>query len=296
MRDVQRVDHDARVVVRAHQRQRLLIAGVDGDAHAALDRGDVARAGQRGQHADRAGRVVDLERDEVAGDPPLELGGAAGRDDLAVVDDEDAVAQRVRLVEVVRREQRGGAVLAQRADVLPQVRAAVRVEAGRRLVEEHELGRVHEAERDVDAPALAARQRLDQPVAEIDEVERGAELAGALRRGGGGHAVELGLRDELLVDLRRRVRAAALRDVAELAAHADGIAPEVAARDGRLARGRHEQRRQHALRGRLAGAVGAEQPDDLAGHDVEVDAAHGLDGRAAASLERAGEPACLDHG
>jgi len=45
----------------------------------------------------------------------------------------------------------------------------------------------------------------------------------------------------------------------------------------------------------LARAVGAEQPDDLAGADGDVDAAHRLD-RAAARLERAGEPACLDHG
>jgi hypothetical protein len=80
----------------------------------------------------------------------------------------------------VRREQDGRAVpVAQPADVRPQVRAAVRIEPGRRLVEEHEPRLVHEAERAVEPPLLAARQRLDEPVAELREVERLAQRARA---------------------------------------------------------------------------------------------------------------------
>src|SRR6185503_643693 len=122
-------------VERAHQRQRLDIALLDGDADGLIGGAGVAHAGLAGQERDRlVGGGADLEGDDVAGDAALELGGGAGGDDLAVVDDEDAVAERVRLVEVVGGEEDGGAVaIAQAADVAPQVGAAVRIEAGRRL-------------------------------------------------------------------------------------------------------------------------------------------------------------------
>ena len=51
---------------------------------------------------------------------------------------------------------------------------------------------------------------------------------------------------------------------------------------GRAARGRREQSGQHADRRRLAGAVGAEKPEDLAGAHVEGDAIHGGKGAEAA--------------
>ena len=56
-----------------------------------------------------------------------------------------------------------------------------------------------------------------------------------------------------------------------------------------------EQRGEHPQRRRLAGAVGAEQADDLAGGDVEVDARDGVD-RSGLGGERSGEAASGDHG
>jgi hypothetical protein len=291
--DRQCADLDAGIVERAHQRQRLRLAVVDGDTEAAVGRRDVASEAAQGLGG--ACRVVDLECHEVARDPALELGRRALGDDLAVIDDEDAIAERVGLLEVVRGEQDRRPALAQAADVVPEVRAGLRIEPRRRLVEEHELGVVHEAEGDVEAAALAAGERLDEAVAEIAQIERLAEALRTRAAVGARDAVELGLRHELLVDLRGGVRPAVLGDVAELAAHADRIAPQIAARDGRLAGRRPEQRREHPLRRRLAGAVRAEQADELAGLHVEIDAAHGLDHRIL-RLERAGEPASLDHG
>ena len=49
------------------------------------------------------------------------------------------------------------------------------------------------------------------------------------------------------------------------------------AREPRPAAGRPHRGRQHPDRRRLAGAVRAEKPEDLAGLDVEVDRLHGLD-------------------
>ena len=55
------------------------------------------------------------------------------------------------------------------------------------------------------------------------------------------------------------------------------LAAQVGAGDGRLAGGRREERREHPERGGLAGPVRAEEAEDLAGADVEVDAADGFD-------------------
>ena len=87
---------------------------------------------------------------------------------------------------------------------------------------------------------------------------------------------------------------AALRDVADPPADADRVGDQVAAGHRGGAGGRLEQRGQHAQRRRLAGAVGAEEADDLPGLDVEVDADDGVD-LLLALAEGAGEPAGVDH-
>ena len=110
-----------------------------------------------------------------------------------------------------------------------------------------------------------------------------------------GHPVEPALDDQLGAagDLGRA--AAFLADVADLVAHLGGVVQEVEARDGRLAAGRWQQRREHAERRRLARAVGPEEAEDLALLDVEVDSGDGFDG-ALARLEGLSQIVGLDHG
>jgi len=154
---------------------------------------------------------------------------------------------------------------------------------------------VDEAEGDIEAAALAAGEGFHRPVGEIGEVEVGAELVGAAVGGVGADAVEPGLENELLADEAAGVGAAGLGDVADPAADADGVGAEVAAGDGRGAGGRAEEGGQHPEGGRLAGAVRAEEADDLAGGDCKVDATNGLD-RSAAGLEGAGEAEGVNDG
>jgi ABC-type multidrug transport system ATPase subunit len=66
------------------------------------------------------------------------VGGALGQD-RAVVDDDDAVREVLRLVEVVRGQQDGGAAVGQPLDQVPEVAARLRVEPSGRLVEEQQL-------------------------------------------------------------------------------------------------------------------------------------------------------------
>ena len=64
-------------------------------------------------------------------------------------------------VEVVRGEQHGRPAVAEPLDEFPRLPAGDRVEAGRRFVEEQQLRGADDAEAEVEATALAARQGAD---------------------------------------------------------------------------------------------------------------------------------------
>src|SRR3954471_15942987 len=122
--------------------RRLAVGHVDRDP----DLGDVdaADAGQAldllADPCDAAGQAVDLDEPARAGEQirRIALGEA-----LALAEDDDAVAERLRLVEMVGAEQDGLAGAAQPAHVAPQRVTRLDVDAERRLVE-HEQVRVVE--------------------------------------------------------------------------------------------------------------------------------------------------------
>ena len=87
-----------------------------------------------------------------------------------------------------------------------------------------------------------------------------------------GDPVQGGLQAHVLAAGQQRVERRLLQGGADRGAHPRALADDVEAGDPRRARGRRQQRRQHQHRGRLAGAVGAEEAVDLAGGDPQVDA------------------------
>ena len=198
----------------------------------------------------------------------------------AVVDHHDPVAERVRLVQVVRgQEDRGAEVVAQAAHVLPEVGPRLRVEpawSARR-------GRRARAGGSGPSrcPAVAAARRRGSwsggsqtPSRSSWPEQVGAPGAGlgrrAGRRAGRGRPAPRrpGPRGSVEPDwatypIRRRTPT--------------GSRAQVAAGDGRRAGGRLEQGGEHPQRRGLAGAVRAEEADDLALGHLEVDALHGVD-------------------
>ena len=94
----------------------------------------------------------------------IEILRRAGGDDLAVIDDRDAIAELFGFFDVVRRQQHGVAVLLHPRDFAVQLAPGLRVEARRRLVEEDELGSVHECQREREPLPLAARERVERRV------------------------------------------------------------------------------------------------------------------------------------
>jgi hypothetical protein len=95
----------------------------------------------------------DLGRSRVA---TAELLGRAERDDLAVAHDRDAVGELLGLVHEVGGQKHGLAELAERANRRPRRVPGGRVKAGRRLVEEDQLGVADQRQRQIEPAPLAA--------------------------------------------------------------------------------------------------------------------------------------------
>src|SRR5690348_14105920 len=103
------------------------------------------------------------------------------------------------------REDERDVGVAQLAQAIPDEEARGWVEAGRRLVEEEHLWRVHECARDHDALALAAGEEIRLVARAIEQPELVEYLVGPplalLRR----HAVVGRVEDEVVADRERPV-------------------------------------------------------------------------------------------
>ena len=131
----------------------LAVAGGSRGADDARQPGDSARARIE---------AVQLEPEDGLGlDPVLELGRRPDRQDPAVVDDRDPVAELVGLGHVVRRKEDGptGDGRLPGEDQLADRAGGRDVEPQRRLVEEEDPRVVEEAAREVQLLPLAGRQR-----------------------------------------------------------------------------------------------------------------------------------------
>jgi hypothetical protein len=229
---------------------------------------------QRGQRRVVVGRA---QHHAVGPDAGLQLLRRVEDDDLAAVHDRDAVAD-LRLVHVVRgHEDRRPLGLLQRPDVAPDRAARLWVQADRRLVEEQHARRVHQAAGDLQAPAHAAGERhhgLVAPVAQVDHLQH---LGNALPDEVLLHAVQLGVQPEVLLGGQVAVERGVLEDETDVSAHIVAVGDDVEATDARGPGRGPGQGAEHVDRRALAGAVGAEEAEDLARRDRERHAAHGVD-------------------
>ena len=175
--------------------------------------------------------------------------------------DGDPVAKAFGFVHVVGGEQHRGSPRAQLADARPEPQTHRRVEARRGLVENQELGAVHQRLRDGEPPLEAAREgghRQPGVGAQLEEVDQLFDALGPLRLPdqviaredaqvfGGGQ-----LRDEDVF----------LKRDPEPGPHCPGFFGDVHAEDQDPPFARIRGAVDHANRGGLAGAVGAQQSE-----------------------------------
>ncbi len=221
------------------------------------------------------GRVGGVDVDHGTGHRVLQLARGARRHDLAAVEEGEPVAA-VGLVERVRREQDRDALALARLDELPpEASARDGVEAGRRLVEEEEAGRVQHRLGDLDPPGEAAREGLDQVAGSVGELEAGEELVRPGGQAGAREAVQMALVAQVLGDGQLLVEARGLEYDADRGPDRAGLGRDVVPEDARRARRRGEQGRQDAEERALPAPVGAEESEDLPARDLEVDALEG---------------------
>ena len=125
-------------------------------------------------------------------------------------------------------------------------------------------------ERDVEAPALAARIGLHPPVGELDRSRIVGQLVDPWPQLGQAGPVEAPLEHQVLPPGGQLVGAAELAHVADALPHPLGCRGDVEPGHRGAAGVDRQQRREHAQGRGLAGAVRAEQPEDLARTDLEA--------------------------
>jgi hypothetical protein len=162
-------------------------------------------------------------------------------------------------------------------DLVPQRAAALRVQAGGRLVEEEDRRAVHERERQVEPALHAARVAADLAVGRVGEADALEQLGAAAAPLGLGQPVEPALQLHVLAAGEEVVERGVLQRRADVPAHVGAMARHVEAGHGRAPRGRRQEGGEHVDGRRLARSVGPQEAVDLARGDLEVDAVDGAD-------------------
>ena len=263
------------------------------DDHVDAGAGDVLRRGECGERSVQSVvRALDLERDAEAA--AFRLGGkrrdGALQHDLPMGHDAHAMADALHLLQLVRREEDGDALPgAQVLDDAEQPDDAGGVEAERGVVQDDELRLLEQDVGQAEALAHAARVLHDGLVGGVLELDHVEQLGDARVGVGARDAVELGGEAEVLCAGQVAVEADGLREVADPPLDGERVTRGVVAADADGPGARLGEAQHHEDAGALARAVGAEESEDLALVDGEVDGVHG--GEPAVAL---GEPAGLD--
>ncbi len=206
----------------------------------------------------------------------VDVARRADLQDVAFAHHRDARSHRHRLFLVVGDHHAGHADFLDDVDELDLgFFAQLLVERAERLVEQQQLRPLGQAACERDALLLASRQLMGLALgelAELHELEHGLDALGDPVLG---HAFALQSERDVLP--HRQVREERIR----LEHHVDRAVVgrdvgEVAAVEHDAPRGRRLEAREHAQQGRLAAAGGADQREDLALGDVQVDVIHGL--------------------
>ena len=160
--------------------QRAAAIGVD--IGAILFRGaHFTDASQRLQPLQQLGRLLaEAHAQQIsAGHRRFQFVRRAESDDAAVIDDGEALAERVGFFHVVRGQQNGFAALVVLANDFPEQQSRLRIEAGARLVEEEHLRIVHHGARDGEALHHAAGESADHLVGAVGQLEAVEKRCGA---------------------------------------------------------------------------------------------------------------------
>ena len=206
--------------------------------------------------------------DRTSREHALDFTGRANRRELAGVDQRDPVAP-LGFVQIVGRDQHGDAGLGEIVNQAPELPPRQGIDAAGRLVEEENRRLVKDGAAECQPLAPPAGQVACQrrfPAAQPRHLEH--ELAPRLDAAAG-QPVDAAPEADVLIDGQQLVEREALRHVADTLFHRFRLAADVDAVDERRARRWAQQPAEHADGRRLAGAIAAEEAEDLAALDRE---------------------------
>lgn len=253
--------------------------------HGAVELGNVeleaAVLGARVEHAVDCTQRVEVDpacvrsrkRDHMFGAPRAdELARRAKRDHFSVIHDRDAVAEAFGLIHIVGGEDDRASGGAELLDEIPELAARLRVETGRRLIEEEKLGVADEGARERETLLLSARESADAGVLLFLELHEGNHVAHFTAFVEERAEQPNGFFDgELLRELRfLELNAEAFAEVA-------GVLGPAATEDGDVTAVGGGESLADLDGGGFAGAVGSQEAEALAGAHVEVEAIDGDD-------------------
>src|SRR5213078_404381 len=255
--------------------------GGQGERQLVADAADPARAvGERVErrrvrrYVGRYGRRQPHDDLDAAQAARHQLGGRAEGLEPAARDDRDAIGDRLDVRQDVGREEHGHAVIAELEDEVADLLATERIEAAHRLVEHDQLGVVHQGLGQPGALQHALAELLEALAARAAQADLLDQLVGAPLAGPGRHAEQPAGEIAQLADGEVVVEVGRLGEKADLAPRP--AAAERLAEQLRAAGGGADEAHQRADRGGLAGAVGADEAEDVAALDAERDAAQRL--------------------
>ena len=248
------------------------------------------------------GLVFDVEDDleegffegGFAGGGAEVLDGAFGGDAPAV-DDGDLVAEALDFGHDVGGVDDGEAFVAALLDEGHDGLGGHDVEAGGRLVEDHDGGAMDDGAGDGDALLLSGGELVAATVLELGDFEALDEFVDAGAEVLGFEAVEAAEVFEHLAGSEASIEGCAVGEEADAAADFLGLGLDVEAGDGGAAEGGLEKSAEEAEGGGLASAVSPEETEDFAGSAGEGDAVDGADESAFTVAEGFGEVFCDDH-
>ena len=150
-----------------------------------------------------------------------------------------------------------------------------RIEPGGRLVEDQYRGIGQQGVGEADALAVTFRQSADDLPANVAEPAAFEDIFDASPPRVAVEILDAAAETKVFLDAHLKIERAAFRHVADIAAHAERIPEDIMAGDGGRPGGGGLVAGEDAHRGALAGAVVAEEADNLPALDVEGDVLDG---------------------
>jgi hypothetical protein len=223
------------------------------------------------QHLARGPRVGRFHLIAFFRDLVADRVGRVALDQPPVVHQAHTVAA-LRLIEVSRGDQNRDAVFHQLIQDGPEIAPRDRIDAVGRLIQEQDFRAVQQRAHQAELLLHAAGKFAGLAAAEGLHAGHAQQVRQDPPALGGRDAEQVGIERHVFVDGEIDVEAEALGHVADGVFDGLGILGHVMARDPGLALARIEQTAQHPQRGGLARAIGADQSEDLAAGDLQIQA------------------------